>query len=252
MKKHCYIVADSLNKIITFWVLSFITTIKLLLRRKACPGRIRRVYLFVHRSATASQFTQTLSTAKWKGGTTFRSLFYFLLFTFCFTSCENDPREIENWTRKAELKEEAKTIESYLSQSGVMKAKLTAPLMYRYQKDTVYTEFPNTLHVDFYDDSVRVESWLTAKYGIYYDNLNKVFLRDSVTVINNDGDTLRCPELWWDQNQQKFYTDKPARLDGPDKHITGNQGLEATQDLKVIQFKYPTGPFNVKEGSMSQ
>ena len=207
MKKHCYIVADSLNKIITFWVLSFITTIKLLLRRTACPGRIRRVYLFVHRSTTASQFTQTLSTAKWKGGTTFRSLFYFLLFTFCFTSCENDPREIENWTRKAELKEEAKTIESYLSQSGVMKAKLTAPLMYRYQKDTVYTEFPNT---------------------------------------------LRCPELWWDQNQQKFYTDKPARLDGPDKHITGNQGLEATQDLKVIQFKYPTGPFNVKEGSMSQ
>ena len=176
-----------------------------------------------------------------------------LLFTtFIFISCENDPKEIENWTRKAELKEEAKTIESYLSQSGVMKAKLTAPLMYRYQRDTVYTEFPNTLHVDFYDDSVRVESWLTAQYGIYYDNLNKVFLRDSVTVINNDGDTLRCPELWWDQNQQKFYTDKPARLDGPDKHITGNQGLEATQDLKVIQFKYPTGPFNVKEGSMPQ
>ena len=169
-----------------------------------------------------------------------------------FSSCENDPREIELLTKKTDLIEEAKTVESYLSQSGVMKAKLTAPLMYRYQRDTVYTEFPNTLHVDFYDDSVRVESWLTAKYGIYYDNLNKVFLRDSVTVINNEGDTLRCPELWWDQNQQKFYTDKPARLDGKDKHITGNQGLEATQDLKVIQFKYPTGPFNVKEGAMPQ
>lgn len=175
--------------------------------------------------------------------------FYFLFFTFYLVSCENDPGEIELWTKKADLIEEAKTVESYLSQAGVMKAKLTAPLMYRYQRDTVYTEFPNTLHVDFYDDSVRVESWLTAKYGIYYDNLNKVFLRDSVTVINTEGDTLRTPELWWDQNQQKFYTDKPARLDGKDKHITGNQGLEATQDLKVIQFKYPTGPFNVKEGA---
>jgi len=151
--------------------------------------------------------------------------FYFLLFTFCLISCENDPGDIELWTKKTDLIEEAKTVESYLSQSGVMKAKLTAPVMFRYQRDTVYTEFPNTLHVDFYDDSVRVESWLTAKYGIYYDNLNKVFLRDSVTVINNEGDTLRCPELWWDQNQQKFYTDKPARLDGKDKHITGNQGL---------------------------
>ena len=177
---------------------------------------------------------------------------FLLLMTLTLASCENDPREIENWTKKAELREEGKTIESYLSQGGVLKAKLTAPLMYRYQRDTVYTEFPNTLHVDFYDDSVNVESWLSSMYGIYYENLNKVFLRDSVVVINNAGDTLRCPELWWDQNQQKFYTDKPARLDGPDKHLVGTQGLEATQDLKVIQFKYPIGPFNVKEGNTQQ
>ena len=175
-----------------------------------------------------------------------------ILVPLLLSSCENDPKEIENWTKKVELKEEAKTVESYLSQAGVMRAKLTAPLMYRYQRDTVFTEFPNTLHVDFYDDSVRVESWLFAKYGIYYDNLNKVFLRDSVIVINHDGDTLRTPELWWDQNLQKFYTDKPARLDGPDKHITGNQGLEASQDLRTIQFKYPTGPFNMKEGTAPQ
>jgi len=90
-----------------------------------------------------------------------------LLVLLFFSSCENDPKEIENWTKKAELREEAKTIESYLSQSGIMKAKLIAPLMYRYQRDTVFTEFPNTLNVEFYDDSVRVESWLTAKYGIY-------------------------------------------------------------------------------------
>ena len=179
------------------------------------------------------------------------NLYSILLFltTLFLSSCENDPKVVEEWTKKAELREEAKIIESYLSQSGVMKAKLTAPLMYRYQRDTVFTEFPNTLHVDFYDDSVRVESWLTANYGIYYDNLNKVFLRDSVTVINNAGDTLRTPELWWDQNSQKFYTDKPARLDGKDKHLTGTQGLEATQDLRTIQFKYPIGPFDIKEGN---
>ncbi len=164
------------------------------------------------------------------------------------SSCENDPKVIEELTKKVELKEEARTIESFLSQAGKIKAKLTSPLMYRYQKDTVMTEFPNTLNVEFYGDSLKTESWLFAKYGIYYDNLNKVFLRDSVIVINIEGDTLRTPELWWDQSSGKFYTDKPARLDGKDKHITGNQGLEATQDLKVIEFKYPTGPFNVKEG----
>lgn len=173
-----------------------------------------------------------------------------LLILLFFSSCENDPKVIENWTKKAELREEAKTIESYLSQSGVMKAKLTAPLMYRYQRDTVFTEFPNTLHVDFYNDSVRVESWLTAKYGIYYDNLNKVFLRDSVMVINKDGDTLRTPELWWDQNMQKFYTDKPSRIDGKDKHIYCRDGIDAPQDMKSFTCHFPTGPFGIKEGNM--
>ena len=175
----------------------------------------------------------------------------FLIFFF-LTACENDPEVVKAWTEKKVLIEEGKNIESFLSQGGKMRAKLVSPLMYRYQSDTVYTEFPETLHVDFYDDSVKVESWLTAMYGKYYENLNKVYLRDSVTVINIEGDTLRCPELWWDQNQQIFYTDKPARLDGKDKHITGNQGLEATQDLKVITFKFPTGPFQVKEGNLHE
>lgn len=172
-------------------------------------------------------------------------ILYFLLF---FTSCENDPALIKAWTEKKELVEEGKFIESYLSQGGKMKAKLTAPLMYRYQSDTIYSEFPNSLHVDFYDDSVKVTSWLTALYGKYYESLNKVYLRDSVVVINKDGDTLRCPDLWWDQNLQKIYTDKPARLDGRDKNIVGTAGLEATQDLKIITFKYPTGPFQFKDG----
>ena len=227
-------------------MISFCNYIKLSLRRS--------VHLSILYLKLASQFIQSEA----KGRTLILPYRYSALLVpwiLClvplfFSSCENDPKEIEDWTKKAELREEAKTIESYLSQSGVMKAKLTAPLMYRYQRDTIYTEFPNTLHVDFYDDSVRVESWLTANYGIYYDNLNKVFLRDSVTVINNEGDTLRTPELWWDQNSQKFYTDKPARLDGKDKHLTGTQGLEATQDLKVIQFKYPIGPFDIKEGNL--
>ena len=172
-----------------------------------------------------------------------------LSLVFLLSSCENKQEEIDQWTKNVKLKEQATTVESYLSQGGLLKAKLTAPLMYRYQRDTVYTEFPNTLHVDFYDDSLGIESWLTSMYGIYYDNLNKVFLRDSVTVINKDGDTLRTPELWWDQSAGKFYTDKPARLDGPDKHLIGTQGLEATQDLKSIQFKFPIGPFQMKDGN---
>ena len=31
--------------------------------------------------------------------------------------------------------------------------------------------FPNTLHVDFYNDSTKIETWLDSKYGKYFEKL---------------------------------------------------------------------------------
>ncbi|MGI8636113.1 MAG: LPS export ABC transporter periplasmic protein LptC, partial [Segetibacter sp.] len=100
------------------------------------------------------------------------------IITGCFFvwSCENDIREVQDLNKKAISVEEGKQIESYLSENGKIKAKLTAPLMLRYQKDTPKVEFPKSLHVDFYNDSTKVESQLSAKYGRYMENENKVFL----------------------------------------------------------------------------
>jgi LPS export ABC transporter protein LptC len=155
----------------------------------------------------------------------------------CFVySCENDPKAIRQLTDPVQMREEARDIESYLSQDGHVKAKLVAPLMYRVTTDTLYVEFPNTLHCDFYDDSTRIETWLDSKYGKYFESLNKVYLRDSVIVINVKGDTLKCPDLWWDQNTKLFYTDKLAYYLTKDKHITASQGMEATQDFSRVTF----------------
>jgi Lipopolysaccharide-assembly, LptC-related len=167
----------------------------------------------------------------------------------CFVcSCENDEKVLNEWAKVVVMKEEARDIESYLSQEGKMKAKLKAPLMLRVFTDTNYVEFPNTLHVDFYNDSTtKIESWLDSKYGKYYESLNKVYLRDSVVAINITGDTLKSPDLWWDQNRKLFYTDRYAEYHTKDQHIYGGKGLEATQDMKSITFKYPTGTVLVPE-----
>jgi hypothetical protein len=158
-----------------------------------------------------------------------------------FTGCENDVKQIRDLTEKKIMKEEAIKIEGYLSQVGKMKAKLKAPLMLRVAADTLYVEFPNTLHVDFYDDSAKVETRLDSRYGKYFENLGKVYLRDSVTVITTKGDTLRSPDLWWDQNRKIFYTEKYAVYHGIGKVIYGGKGLIATQDLNSVTFNNPTG-----------
>jgi LPS export ABC transporter protein LptC len=162
-------------------------------------------------------------------------------------ACENDAKKVADYTKNVIMQEEAKDIESYMSQDGKMKAKLTAPLMLRVMADTIYVEFPKSLHVDFYDSSRNVETWLDSKYGKYYENLNKVYLRDSVIVITIKGDTLKSPDLWWDQNTKLFHTDKYAIYHGPGKNIYGGKGLVATQDLNSVIFNEPTGTVQVSE-----
>jgi LPS export ABC transporter protein LptC len=166
---------------------------------------------------------------------------------FFLSACENDETRIKTLTEQVIMKEEAIHVVSYLSQEGKMKARLTAPLMYRISTDTVYVEFPNSLHVDFFDQESKIESRLDSKYGKYFENLNKVYLRDSVVVISVKGDTLKCPDLWWDQNSKLFYTDKYAEYHAKDKNIYGGKGLVATQDMSSITFKYPTGTVQVSE-----
>lgn len=173
------------------------------------------------------------------------NLFFAVLITGCFfiSSCENDEGVINAWTGNKVMVETGRNIEAYLSQENKVKAKLTAPLMLRYQVDT--TVFPNALHVDFYDDSTKIESWVDSKHGRYFENQNKVYLWDSVVVINVTGDTLKSHDLWWDQNSKLFYTDKYAEYRTKDKQIYPGKGLEATQDFKRITFREPTGIIQV-------
>jgi hypothetical protein len=177
------------------------------------------------------------------------------LLTGCFflCACENDVKKVDDWTKRVIMKEEVINVNSQLSQDGKIRAVLKSPLMWRVYADTVYVEFPKTLHCDFYNDSTKtIETFLDCKYGKYLETHNKVFLKDSVVVIGIKGDTLRTPELWWDQNAKLFYTDKPSEYVAKDRKLYPQYGIEATQDFKRVTFKQPTGVIKMKEGTLPQ
>ena len=165
---------------------------------------------------------------------------------FFLFACENDMNEVRELGKQKNTVEEGKNIEGYLSQTAKMKAKLTAPLMRRYITDSPYIEFPNTLHVDFFNEASTVDSRLDARYGKYLEMESKVFLKDSVKVINIKGDTLYCDELWWDRNRKgsEFYTELPVRIRTKTQIIDG-VGMEASQDFKSYVIKKVTGILNV-------
>lgn len=162
---------------------------------------------------------------------------------FLFCACENDMDEVRNLGLRTPGKEEAVKVVSYLSNDGIVKGKLTAPLMIRYLTDTPRIEFPNTLTVVFYGLNQVVESRLDARYGRYMDNESKILLQDSVMVINYvRGDTLNTDELWWDQNRQFFYTSKPVLVrQAGGQRIPAQHGMQADQGFKNITFNSVDG-----------
>lgn len=179
-----------------------------------------------------------------------RFTFHFFCCLFFF-ACENDPDVVNRTnTRKPNIEEGFK-IESYLSQNGRQRAKLVAPYMKRYTLDTTYLEFPRSLHVDFFDSLGKVESQVNALYGKYFETQSKVYLRDSVVAFNVKGDTLRSPDLWWNQNTRKFFTDKYVRFKSVSKTIYGGKGFEADQDLSHYTIFQPTGIILVPDSMAS-
>jgi LPS export ABC transporter protein LptC len=170
-----------------------------------------------------------------------------LLGCFFIFACVNDEKKVEALFEKKLGIDEATGIDSYMSQSGKMKAHLTSPKMIRYQDSMPRMEFPKTLHVDFFDDSLGIQSQLDANFAQYFESQNKIFLKDSVRVFNIKGDTLFCQELWWNQPEARFHTDKPVRIQTPTSIIYG-VGLTAPQDFKTFtMFKITNSFIRVKD-----
>lgn len=153
--------------------------------------------------------------------------------------CENDVNEVKELGRRKPSIDEGKQIDSYLSMNGKMRAHLTAPVVLRYQGDSAKkAEFPNSLHVDFFNDSLKIESQINARYGYYLENDNKIYLRDNVVAFNVKGDTLFCEDLHWDQANEKFYTNKKVTVSRGFRRtlIVALDGMTSNQDLSIMSF----------------
>lgn len=159
---------------------------------------------------------------------------------FFFFGCENDLNKIREMQQSKLSVDEVKEVTSYLSTGGKLKAKLTAPFMLRYYDSVPRVEFPNTLHVDFYNDSMQVESYLDAKQASYYEQQSRVILTDSVVVIRINGDTLKTNELFWEQNLHKLFTNSDVEIRQKTKIIYG-KGFESDEQLKNFRIDSITG-----------
>jgi LPS export ABC transporter protein LptC len=172
-----------------------------------------------------------------------RNILAVTLLSSCFfmLSCENNINEVKALNENAGGVDIGKDVAIYMSGDGKMTAKMTAPIMKKYLIDSgQMVEFPNTIKVDFFKDSAKVESKLIANYAKYIQEENKFFLKGDVIIYNVMGDTLWCKEMYWEQKLNKFHTDKEVvvKQHNPISKIYG-LGFEANQDLTDIKIFKP-------------
>ncbi len=174
-------------------------------------------------------------------------LFTLLLGLWLAAGCENDKNEIAKVTAldKTPL-ESIRNLETIYSDSGIIKVKVTAPLLYKYTTPKTITELPKGLHIEFYDDNMNVVSQLTAKYAIHYEMEQKWEARKDVVVINKKNEQLNTERLVWDEKTQRISSDKFVKITTPEEIIYGD-GFEADQNFTSYKIFKVKGHITVKE-----
>lgn len=173
--------------------------------------------------------------------------FTVVLGLFLVAGCENDKDEITKVTAldKAPL-ESIRNLETIYSDSGIIKVKVNAPLLYKYTVPKVITELPKGLHIEFYDDDLKVVSQLTAKYAIHYEAERKWEARKDVVVINKKNEQLNTERLIWDERTEKISSDKFVKITTTEEIIYGD-GFESDQNFTSYKIFKVKGHITVKE-----
>ncbi len=176
-----------------------------------------------------------------------RTILFFII-AFAVSSCENDIDAVMELDSKKAATENGQDIVIIFSQGGKVNAKLTGPTMERGLDKPTYVAFNNGLKVFMYNDSLGLESTLSAKKGKFMEDDGDVFLSDSVIVINKKGERLDTKELNWDPKRKIFYSTKEVFIKTPTDSLHG-WGLEANQDFSEKKILKVSGPITVQDST---
>jgi len=167
---------------------------------------------------------------------------------FAFTSCENDLKDVKTISNIEKGNPEiAYNITLIYSDSGIIKAKLTAPKMKRQElNEQAFTEFPDGLQIEFYDDSKSTPTIPTANYDINFEKKQLTELKQNVVITSPKEEILNTEQLYWDQRTKKIYTDENIKITTPQEIIYGT-GMEANQDFSKYTIKKLNGIVRVNQ-----
>jgi len=171
-----------------------------------------------------------------------------------FASCKNDLKTINALNNEIKLPDQsAFDIEITYTDSGNIQGKIFAPEVNRYDRgEETYAEFPKGMKVLLYDSLERPYAFIKANYAIFYVKKQLWEARNQVVAENTvSHDKLETEQMFWDQKEEKIYSEKFTRLTNADGVSYGEGGFESRQDMTKWRLKGSSGTLNVADENIT-
>lgn len=130
--------------------------------------------------------------------------------------------------------------------SGRITGILVARKMLDYSNlDFPFTEFPKGIDVTLYDKKQK-RTFIKANYAISYKRTQIIDLIGKVVITSEAGQVLETEQLYFDQKNEWFYTERKFKLTDT-KGVSFGQGIDFSKDFKVINSQRVNGEFESSE-----
>ncbi len=162
--------------------------------------------------------------------------------TITFVGCDSNFKEVQkiNFTEFTPTGE-ADSLTLKYTDSGKIKAILVASRMLDYGSVKYpFTEFPNGVFVTIYDNKSH-KTFVRSKYAVSVKGTDLIDLRNNVTITTEQGQSLTTSQMYYDQKNEWFFTDKDFILADPLRGSTSGQGIDFDKNLKVINYQKVSG-----------
>lgn len=157
-------------------------------------------------------------------------------------SCEGNLSEVRALDMPADAPQAiGRGINLTYTDSGEVVATLKSDLMYDFtNKEFPYREFPQGLKVEVFDENMK-KNIITADYGIVYGETGLVDLQGDVVIITSDSTRLTAHQLYWNQNLQWIFTDKPNTIQFKNGTVNKGEGFDSNQEFSNFRSRSNVG-----------
>ncbi len=172
---------------------------------------------------------------------------FFAALTIVLSSCESNFKEVQkiHYTEFVPTGE-ADNFNLKYTDSGRIKSILISPKMLDYATvEFPFTEFPKGVKVTMYDNRGQ-RTFITSDYAVTFKGTDIIDLQKNVKIFNEKGQMLETQQLYFDQKNEWFFTEKKYKFTDPNG-VSYGEGVDFSKDFSIINSQRISGAINKAE-----